>query len=97
MQVDQFDIFDDQEQLYALTPHVCRFCGGRVLKQASGAPGKVRCSECGVSGDENPDSICCCGVSRADGEKFLRCIENPDRKPGAMNEIVVEQLAAQDS
>ncbi len=93
----QIDIFDECEQVYTLTPHVCRYCGGRVLQQVSGSSRAVRCAECGVVGGDEPDTICCCGVCRADGEKFLRCIENPDRKPGAMNEIVVEQLASESS
>ena len=92
MQRDLFDAEMSASEVYALTPHVCSACGGRILRREAGGLVQYRCSECGRVGNAAPESICCCGVKRSNGKHFLRCVVNPDRKPGFMNEIVVEEF-----
>lgn len=54
---------------WTLEDHLCRSCGGRILKSASGigmSPGGnplFRCSDCGVSQySMQPDDVCWCGM-----------------------------------
>lgn len=58
------------KRTWSLTDHVCKGCGGRILRCASGAgmtPGGNpvwRCADCGASTSSmGPDSLCWCGFS----------------------------------
>lgn len=58
------------KKLWALEDHLCRKCGGRILRCVSGAgmtPGGnpvFRCADCGAStSGMGPEELCWCGFS----------------------------------
>lgn len=58
------------KQTWALEDHVCRACGGRILRCASGGGPTgggnpiFKCADCGASGSGmSPDVLCWCGFS----------------------------------
>lgn len=67
---------------WALEDHICRACGGRILRSVNGAgmtPGGnplYKCSCCGKSAASmGPDSLCWCGLRhRAQGATPYRCL-----------------------
>lgn len=79
---------DDPDAGWTLTPHVCRLCLARVLRQGD----KFRCSTCSAAGSGDPASVCACGIGvmgaaagRSPGRLF-RCTANP--APGPSNPAV---------
>ena len=76
---------------WALTPHICRQCFGRVLARQDGA---FRCACCGEEGaGETEAVICCCGL-KLEGTKDMgmRCQINEERTPEWLGEIVATAL-----
>lgn len=81
------------ELSWTITNHICRVCMGRVLKRATiGGPAVYRCACCGVEGTGSHSSICTCGMTWRKGKAAInagvRCVENPERSPECMSEIV---------
>ena len=69
-----------KERLWAITDHVCRKCGGRVLCCVHGngmTPGSNRihrCADCGASGYSAGD-VCWCGFThRGQNLTPYRCV-----------------------
>jgi len=76
---------------WALTPHICRQCFGRVLARQDGA---FRCACCGEEGaGETEAVICCCGL-KLEGTKDMgmRCQINEERTPEWLGEIIATAL-----
>ena len=69
-------------QTWALEDHLCRSCGGRVLRCVSGngaTPGGnpiYKCADCGAaSASMGPSAICWCGFShRSQSATAYRCV-----------------------
>lgn len=77
-------------ELWAISPHVCRLCFGRLLVRQVAGREQARCAECGEQRDGEIEVLCCCGAKMADGtDAGLRCIPNDNRSPAMPNEIVV--------
>lgn len=67
--------------IFALEDHVCRSCGGRILRQLNHGPTPggnpvYRCANCGVaSSSMGPDRLCWCGFQfRAQHATAYRCL-----------------------
>lgn len=56
------DSYSEQEYHWALEPHVCRRCFGRLVSRREGDETVFACSCCGLSGVGKPGSVCCCGI-----------------------------------
>ncbi len=81
-----------QKQTWEIIDHLCRHCGGRVLRCVSGAgmsPGGnplFKCACCGVSGySASPDYLCWCGHCQKHNNTYpFMCVpfskidENPE-------------------
>lgn len=73
---------------YELTDHVCRGCGGRVLKCVSGGGPTgggnpiYRCADCGkAAAAMGPDAICWCGMQfRGQHATAYRCVAHAAAK-----------------
>ncbi len=66
---------------------------GRVLKRAHfDGRSLYRCACCGVEGEGSHTSICTCGMTWRKGKAAInagiRCVENDQRTPECMAEIV---------
>lgn len=70
------------DRKYVLEDHLCRKCGGRILRCVAGAgmtPGGnpiYRCADCGVATSaSSPNSLCWCGFShRMNACTAYRCL-----------------------
>lgn len=70
------------EKTWLFTDHVCRDCGGRILRCATGggmSPGGnplYRCADCGnARSDGGPQGVCWCGYeTRANSEHAYQCL-----------------------
>jgi len=80
---------------WAITPHVCRVCMGRVLAQESMDGTKTfRCADCGVERTgEDETVICTCGLKlKTKIDAGFRCITNEMKTPDCMGEIIALQV-----
>lgn len=79
-----------QEEAWAIEPHACRHCGGRILRRGN----LFRCAGCGIEARDRVSAICGCGLypaarrGRASSGPF-RCGPNPSRGPQSPAEIVI--------
>lgn len=83
--------------LWHITPHVCRVCLGRVLRQDKDGGGHVfRCSNCGVQRDGADETvICTCGLKlKTKIDAGIRCTPNEQRSPDCVSEIVAAPVQA---
>jgi ribosomal protein L37AE/L43A len=80
----------ENAEAWALEPHVCRHCFGRLVSRAAVRGGRLfACTNCGESAlGEAPDVLCSCGVTlRRHGVETtqvpagLKCRPNPNRTP----------------
>jgi hypothetical protein len=79
-----------EKKKWVLEDHLCRVCGGRVLRCVEGngmTPGGdpiVMCADCGKSGYGRPDCICWCGMTHRNSNIHpYRCLPfegNEDKK-----------------
>ena len=84
---------------WAIEPHICRSCGGRVLRGVSGVgmtPGgnpMFRCADCGAAkADMSPSGICWCGFAhRGQHDHGYQCVAFAD---AADNPRLLAALAA---
>lgn len=82
------------EYTWAITPHVCRICFGRVLARETFDRRKVyRCSNCGVEREgQDERAICACGIKMKNNKDAgIRCCKNEARSPEWPGEIVALQ------
>ncbi len=74
---------------WAITPHACRTCFGRILRRAS----VVRCADCGVTATAEPAALCGCGLRLAAEplrrRRLFRCAANPAPTAACRAEIVI--------
>lgn len=79
---------DDRK--WTLTDHVCRLCFGRILETVEpDRTHRARCSNCGTEVRGTHLKLCACGTKLRDGrDAGLRCVENPNRGPEDMAEII---------
>lgn len=79
----------DPTQTWALEPHVCRHCFGRLISQPAAGRTRYVCSNCGAEDlGDGPDVLCACGLAlRNHGPSGgmlnagLRCQPNPSPSP----------------
>lgn len=69
---------------WTIVDHLCRSCGGRVLKSATGAgmtPGGNpiwKCADCGASkSSTGPDGVCWCGFSHRNNHSSTAYVCQP--------------------
>lgn len=70
------------QQTWALEDHLCKSCGGRILRCVSGGGPTgggnpiYRCADCGIGGASmGPQAICWCGMAFRRNEKgAYRCL-----------------------
>ncbi len=75
--------------MWKISNHICKLCMGRLLEKKEDNKRIVRCSDCGYEQQGHVKSLCCCGVKLKTGKDAgFRCIENPNKKPGFLSEIV---------
>lgn len=82
-------------QNWAITPHVCRICFGRVLSSTTPGGGRTfRCSNCGVEREGNDETvICTCGLRlKTKADAGIRCLPNEVKTAECMSEIVAAQI-----
>jgi hypothetical protein len=75
---------------WALTPHACRHCGGRVLQSGI----HFMCATCESRCTHLPNGICGCGMlpgATPKGEQRgpFTCVANPSKGPSSPAAIVV--------
>lgn len=78
-------------ELWAITDHCCRACGGRVLAEHGGPA--HRCASCGWRAIGPASAICACG-HRREGQRRgsksgFSCGPNPARGNESPDEIVM--------
>lgn len=86
---------------YQIVDHICRACLSRVLMRSVDGGLEFRCGNCGGTGKDVAQSICCCGMSlpRSIGKKSqmvdasIRCILNPCKTPECPAEIVAKEVS----
>jgi len=80
----------DEEALWVITDHVCRFCFGRVLRSQDGA--LVRCADCSAQvKNKKVTELCACGQEyKTGGPVALKCKKNPEHIVGIGQEVMVE-------
>lgn len=86
----------DSGPLFALEPHVCRHCFGRLLSTdagtGDGASRRYVCSNCGAAAvGAEAGVLCCCGVQlkhRGAVGALLACAPNPNPTPEMPSQIV---------
>ena len=82
---------------WALEPHICGACFGRVLtRQEEGAEREFRCSNCGATGPaigHGPKSICACRARIGTSDAGIRCGVNVHRTPENPAEITAHEDA----
>jgi hypothetical protein len=87
---------------WAIRPHICRVCFGRVLRCGPPGAASYRCSNCGLTQDGAADSVLCmCGLRTRTSTRNplgvnagLRCIPNPRISPEMPSEIVAVHVGA---
>ena len=77
--------------MWKIVDHACRRCFGRVLQREVGGKVEVRCSECGLEGNDRPETICCCGVEVGGKPGELECALNPDASDEVPQQVVVRK------
>lgn len=74
---------EKKSETWSLEPHVCRGCGGRIVRRATGpsavTPGGnpiYACADCGIRGSGfGPSFICWCGMAMRGGNAgAYRCV-----------------------
>jgi len=86
---------DFTDMHWAIMPHVCRVCMGRVLAHKSIDGTKTfRCSNCGLERNgETEIVICSCGLKLRTGRDMgFRCLVNDKKTPECESEIVATQV-----
>lgn len=79
---------------WKISDHVCAVCMGRVLtRKLDSGRHESRCSNCGLTGDGVPTSICWCSFRIPSGRQTQRfkCARNEKPTPEFPAEIVVEE------
>ncbi len=88
-----------EEFSWRITKHICRACMGRVLaRETFDAKRLYRCSNCGVEREGRGESaICCCGIrlGKSQRDAGIRCLENLQRTPECMSEIIAAEVVLQ--
>lgn len=75
---------------WALEPHVCKECLGRLLSRTDEAGQTItRCADCGAQSEAGHEAMCCCGAFPASSKVKLRCVRNDHATPETPAEIVV--------
>ncbi len=86
---DGQDAADEAGGGWAITPHACRACFGRILRRGA----VVRCADCGAMATGEPAALCGCGLSLAAEplrtRRLFRCAANPAPTPACRAEIVI--------
>jgi len=89
-------------RLYRVINHVCRVCGGRLLKSDPNSTGgvRVRCADCGCREDGNKtnkrlhEKVCACGARLTSfGNVGLKCGVNARMSIEMPEEIVANVTA----
>ena len=90
------------KRLYRVINHVCRLCGGRLLKSDPDREGslRVRCADCGCFADGKVvnhhihEQLCMCGAKFPAGAKYaLKCGINQLKSIEMPEECVVLPVA----
>ena len=84
-------------ELWELTDHACRICGGRVLARVDKSGLRIaRCADCGATAEDKDHRIraihgvCACGAKQRSGKDAgHRCVRNPHIRPEMPMAIVI--------
>jgi hypothetical protein len=95
----RIDITQRSDSVFALEPHICRVCFGRLVSMA--LPGEAsrifRCTNCGaVAKGIGAKALCVCGIVTGDKGEFrdagIRCVVNPKQTPENPSEILAKEI-----
>lgn len=93
-----------QEPVFALEPHICRHCFGRLASRVVDGQREFRCTNCEhVTASDSHADACCCGMKirkrngtgRSGGpmvDAGVRCIPNPEKSPAFPSAYVASEV-----
>jgi hypothetical protein len=96
------------DETWALEPHICRACFGRLVSRPADAPGwrRYQCTNCGLEASAQAAAeVCCCGTklrkatpSGRSGAALIdagiRCMSNPAPTPDFPSVIVAGEVSS---
>lgn len=79
---------------WALSPHACRHCLGRVLVSQIDGVDVARCAECEASAIGVHRALCCCGSSFGANGQILECYLNPTVSKAVPQIVLVREFVS---
>jgi hypothetical protein len=80
----------ENRQHWAIEPHVCRECLGRLLSRTDEAGRTItRCADCAAAAQASHEAMCCCGSMPPNSKVKLRCVRNGHVTPESPAEVIV--------
>ena len=88
-----FDLHKRSGPVFALEPHICRFCLARVVSTQGKEEERVfRCTNCGAQATGSQvRAVCVCGTRIGNKDAGMRCVVNTMPTPECMSEIIAKE------